>query len=129
MAWIMGTLAATAAVAAVGVTGWGIRSTPGALTPRTETRPSAGRDEDPLAPRLFDQSGPIRVHVAGAVKKPGVYSLPAWARVIDAVKKAGGATASAALDRINLADPVRDGEQVRIPVRGRAERLEAHHPT
>jgi competence protein ComEA len=127
----MGTLAATAALAAVGV-GWtGYRGSPDGVLPPAgaQAAPGTAPGTDPLAPRLFDQSGPVRVHVAGAVKKPGVYSLPSWARVIDAVKRAGGATSQADLDAINLADPVRDGEQIRIPVRGRPQRLQAHRPT
>src|SRR4051794_21570240 len=119
MAWILGVLLATAALAAVGVAWSGYRSSPGPLVPQASNRPgeNAPGDRDPLSPRLFDQSGPIRVHVAGAVKNPGVYSLPGWARVVDAMKKAGGPAANADLDGINLADPVKDGEQVRIPVK------------
>lgn len=77
--------------------------------------PSRDEGEDPLRPRLFEQNAPIRIHVTGAVKKPGVYSLPSWARVADALKKAGGAAPEANLDAINLADFLRDGEQLRIP--------------
>ena len=57
---------------------------------------------------------PIRVHVAGAVAAPGVYALTAGDRVEDAVSAAGGATAGADLDAINLARRLRDGEQIRI---------------
>lgn len=58
---------------------------------------------------------PIVVHVAGAVAAPGLYELPAGARVADAVDAAGGATADAVLDRVNLARQARDGEQVVVP--------------
>jgi len=61
----------------------------------------------------------IKVHVAGAVRKPGVYTLSTHARVIDAVRAAGGATSSADLVRINLAQVLVDTEQVFIPSRGR----------
>jgi competence protein ComEA len=60
----------------------------------------------------------VTVHVAGAVKKPGVYSLSADARVVDAVDAAGGATTQADLDAINLAHPIFDSDQVFIPKRG-----------
>lgn len=63
-------------------------------------------------------SGTVRVHVAGAVRAPGVYALPADARVVDAVAAAGGATRSADLDRINLAQSIVDAEQVFVPRRG-----------
>jgi competence protein ComEA len=58
----------------------------------------------------------IVVHVAGAVAKPGVYSLDAGARVDDALNAAGGALKAADTDCINLALPVRDGEQVYVPL-------------
>ncbi|MEA4884915.1 MAG: helix-hairpin-helix domain-containing protein [Clostridia bacterium] len=60
--------------------------------------------------------GPV-VHVAGAVGKPGVYRLSAGARVADAVAAAGGGLPAASMDDINLALPVRDGEQIFIPRR------------
>lgn len=60
----------------------------------------------------------VRVHVAGAVKRPGVYSLPADARIVDAVRAAGGSTVSADLERINLAQSVLDAEQIFVPRRG-----------
>lgn len=61
----------------------------------------------------------VAVHVAGAVVRPGVYQVPPDARVVDAVRAAGGATAKADLDAVNLARGVTDGEQVYIPRRGR----------
>lgn len=57
------------------------------------------------------------VHVAGAVKRPGVYHLRLKARNDDAVKAAGGALPSANLDAINLAARVEDGEQLYIPTK------------
>jgi competence protein ComEA len=67
-------------------------------------------------------AGDVRVHVAGAVRHAGVYALARGARVIDAIARAGGARADADLDAINLADFIRDGEQIRIPTRQRALR-------
>jgi competence protein ComEA len=60
------------------------------------------------------------VHVAGAVRRPGVYRLSAGARVKDAVKRAGGARQGADVNAINLAAKVVDGQQVVVPARGRA---------
>ena len=54
------------------------------------------------------------VDVTGEVINPGVYQLNANARVIDAVKAAGGAKKSADLSLINLARVVKDGEQIYI---------------
>ena len=57
------------------------------------------------------------VHVAGAVRRPGVYSLRPGARVQDAVRRAGGARRGANLDAVNLAARVADGQQVVVPSR------------
>ena len=59
------------------------------------------------------------VHVAGAVREPGVYRLPAGARVRDAVERAGGARASGDVNAINLAAKVADGQQIVVPSRAR----------
>jgi competence protein ComEA len=59
--------------------------------------------------------GDLLVHVAGAVREPGVYRLPAGSRVTDAVERAGGPTGNASADAINLAAPLADGQQVQVP--------------
>lgn len=58
------------------------------------------------------------VHVAGEVRRPGVYRLSAGARVQDAIRRAGGARAHADVDAINLAGKVGDGQQIVVPRRG-----------
>jgi competence protein ComEA len=58
----------------------------------------------------------VVVHVAGAVRDPGVFRLPTGSRVTDAVERAGGMSGAAATDGINLAARVADGQQVLIPV-------------
>ena len=62
--------------------------------------------------------GDVVVDVTGAVARPGVYRLPAGARVPDAVDRAGGAEAGALLEAINLAARLADGQQVVVPRRG-----------
>jgi competence protein ComEA len=57
------------------------------------------------------------VHVAGAVRRPGLYRLAEGKRVADAVARAGGATAPADTAAINLAAPLADGMQVLVPRR------------
>jgi len=55
------------------------------------------------------------VHVAGAVRHPGVYELAAGARVQDAVRRAGGPRRGANVDAVNLAARVADGQQIVVP--------------
>lgn len=62
----------------------------------------------------------IYVHVAGAVRSPGVYELTAGARVVEALRAAGGPARGADTDAVNLARPLVDGEQIWIPKRGEA---------
>ena len=82
------------------------------------------------APASGSESGTVRleprpatvalVHVAGAVRTPGVYRLRDGERVQDAVRRAGGPRAGADLNAINLAAKVADGQQVVVPRRGAA---------
>jgi competence protein ComEA len=60
----------------------------------------------------------LLVHVVGAVREPGLYRLDDGSRVDDALRAAGGPKPKAALDLINLAAPVADGQQVIVPLRG-----------
>jgi competence protein ComEA len=59
-----------------------------------------------------------QVYVTGAVRRPGVYSVPPWARLELALRKAGGPRRSADLAAVNLAAKVSDGQQVVVPRRG-----------
>jgi len=61
---------------------------------------------------------PIVVDVVGAVHRPGIYRLPHGARVADALAKAGGITAKAQVELVNLAAMISDGEQIVVPRRG-----------
>lgn len=63
-------------------------------------------------------NGTVAVHVAGRVRHPGVVELPQGSRVMDAIAAAGGVTAGADLDALNLARKVADGEQIRVVARG-----------
>jgi competence protein ComEA len=54
----------------------------------------------------------LLVHVAGEVKKPGVYPVVEGSRVVDALAAAGGAKKGVDLSVINLARKVVDGEQI-----------------
>lgn len=69
--------------------------------------------------------GRVIVHVAGAVRRPGVYRLAAGARVDDALRSAGGARDRADLTAVNLAAKLEDGRQVLVPERAAAARASA----
>ena len=59
----------------------------------------------------------VKVHVAGAVNRPGVYDLPFNARIQDAIRKAGGPKKDANLNALNLADWAQDGTKIEVPAR------------
>ncbi len=97
-----------------------------ALRPQTLAEPTAptpqvaqaSRATDDAAPRVESPGGGrVVVHVAGAVRRPGVYRLRDGQRVGDAVRRAGGGRVGADLDAVNLAAKVTDGQQVLVPAR------------
>ena len=81
---------------------------------------AGGATEEPaaaLVPERAAATPALVVHVAGAVRRPGLYRLAEGKRVADAVAHAGGATAPADTAAINLAAPLADGMQVIVPRR------------
>jgi competence protein ComEA len=60
------------------------------------------------------------VHVAGAVRRPGLFRVPAGSRVAAALARAGGPGRKADLTLVNLAARVQDGQQVVVPTAGAA---------
>jgi competence protein ComEA len=66
-------------------------------------------------------AGVLVVQASGAVAAPGLYRLPAGARVDDLVRAAGGFSADADPDRVNLAAPLEDGTRIYIPHRGEVQ--------
>ncbi|HEC08741.1 MAG TPA: ComEA family DNA-binding protein [Acidimicrobiales bacterium] len=83
----------------------------------------SGRAES-LLPRAAAGPSPVLteatvvVHLAGGVRRPGVYRMEAGSRVIDVVEAGGGFAPDARPDDLNLAELVRDGDQIRVPVEG-----------
>src|SRR5262249_27202562 len=71
---------------------------------------------DSAPPTPNDEEGVV--HVAGSVRRPGVYRLPAGSRVTDAVRRAGGFAGGANQAAINLAARLSDGQQVVVPGAG-----------
>jgi len=106
-------VAALAAVALVGGYGVSMRSRPKPVgidlgTPRPSASAGAASADG------------FYVHIAGAVNRPGLYRLPPGSRVDDAIRAAGGPTAEADLNALNLATKVKDGDKVLVPKRGQA---------
>jgi competence protein ComEA len=125
-------------LAAAGMLWWGAAQRPSELPPGEPSGAAAhvgdpvgpdgshagdeggGPDADPTggvragSPAPADD-GPVVVHVSGAVARPGLVTLPAGARVGEAIEAAGGALADADTARVNLARPLQDGEHVHLP--------------
>jgi competence protein ComEA len=59
----------------------------------------------------------VVVDVTGKVRRPGIATLPPGARVVDALRAAGGARRGVSLASLNLARVLVDGEQVVVGVR------------
>jgi competence protein ComEA len=67
-------------------------------------------------PEASATPGPITVYVTGAVGEPeSMLTLPAGSRVQDAIDAAGGTLDAADLQRVNLAQILRDGDQIHVP--------------
>jgi competence protein ComEA len=92
-----------------------------AIRGEAATEPSyavaAGAESSGESFSVSESSGDLVVHVAGAVRRPGVYRMPAGSRVDDAVARAGGAAPRAELEAVNLAARLADGQQVVVPER------------
>jgi competence protein ComEA len=112
-------VASAVGIVIVGVIGWMLvrPSQPGAETTLGTLAPSSLGDSTTV-----DDTPPggtrVLVHVAGAVRTPGVYEVELGARVVDAMAAAGGPLPRAATDAVNLAAPVTDGERVYVPAVG-----------
>ena len=94
----------------VGYWWWQGRARPVVTVPDPVATVSASASSAPL--------GEVTVHVRGRVSRPGVVTLPAGSRVVDAIEAAGGVKAGASIGALNLARLLVDGEQVAVGVKG-----------
>jgi competence protein ComEA len=110
--WHWGSALAGALIAAIllgGVTFLWRRPTPPPITihaPPTPLIPT---------PEATPTAAPLVVFVSGAVQTPGLYELPAGARVADALARAGGFAPDANVVAVNQATLLRDGDQLHVP--------------
>lgn len=102
-------------------------ASPDAVEPGRPSAPGPGESGPPVStatPAALPEDAPastpptIVVHVIGMVRHPGLVTLPAGARVADAVAAAGGVTRPRSADTVNLARPVLDGEQIVVGLPG-----------
>jgi len=92
---------------------WSVRQAMRA-TEETEAGPpvSAGKT-DPAVP-----AENWIVYLTGEVQRPGIIEIPPNSRLFQAVEKAGGLTARADRDNVNLAAKLEDGGHIHIPTVG-----------
>ncbi len=95
---------------------WVLRTPP----PSESLIPQAATAAVSSIPAPAPSEGALMVQAAGAVLSPGVYRVPADARVIDVIDAAGGLAPEADADRLALAAKVSDGERVYVPRVGEA---------
>jgi competence protein ComEA len=119
-------------VAFVGVAGWWLVQVP---PPPPEANLSFASTTVAASPAIGVSASSINttpqiitVHVAGAVKNPGVYRLKYGSRINDGIVAAGGATSAANLDVINLATVLNEGEQIYVPKRGEKPHVITNRP-
>jgi competence protein ComEA len=120
-------VAAFLVIVGVGIIAWHLwqsavgQSTSEPLTPSLSSGPALpGSPQSPQA-EATDASGSVVVHVAGAVQKPGIVSLPQGSRVFQAIEAAGGAASNAELNGLNLAEVLSDGVKIQVPVMGEVQ--------
>ena len=114
-----GPLAIVAVLVALGLgatTWWVVRADTTSVVPVAPVEPVPTVDlADPVSPSAAASpvaSGTVTVDVAGKVRRPGIAVLDAGARVVDALRAAGGARPGIDLTDLNLARVLVDGEQI-----------------
>ncbi|MGY1708274.1 ComEA family DNA-binding protein [Geodermatophilus sp. SYSU D00758] len=92
-----------------------------AVSPAPSASPPAAPAAEPATPAVDEAAGTdgaVVVSVVGQVARPGLVSLPAGARVADAVAAAGGLLPEADPASVNLAAVLSDGQQIAVGVPG-----------
>jgi competence protein ComEA len=90
----------------------------------TGSRADRWEEETLLTPpsaALVEEEKVVLVHICGEVRRPGVYRVKPTNRVLEVIKFAGGATAQADVNALNLAALVQDGERIYVPTKAEAQ--------
>lgn len=95
-------------------------------TEQTGDSDSETKDYDSEESQTGEDKAVIYVHICGEVLNPGVYEMQPDERVFMLVEKAGGFTKDAAMDYVNQAMALQDGDKVYIP--SQAEAAEEETP-
>ena len=90
---------------------------------RTDEENASGSAPGAVPEEVPETENSICVFVCGAVRKPGVYRLPADARACDALEAAEGFADDADTAYVNLASPLTDGQKLEFPTKEQARRL------
>ena len=93
---------------------YGMQAQEDATTLDAATQPASSSSGDGGT----SQDGGLTVYVTGAVNQPGVVTVATGARIADAVNACGGLSPDADGDAINMAQAVKDGQQIRVPAKG-----------
>ena len=114
-----GPLAVVAVLVAVGLavtTWWVVRADITTVAPLAPAPVPAGSVLEPVETDAAPTEETVTVDIAGKVRRPGIAVLDAGARVVDALRAAGGARPGVDLTDLNLARVLVDGEQIVVGI-------------
>jgi len=111
-------------LAAASLSGGLIAARQSRIHPVIQEKPRIVRAKAPLP----IEKSYVYVHVSGGVFVPGLYRLPAGARIDEAIKAAGGIKPDGAPDSVNLAAKVHDGQKIAVPLKAAGVDAAANGP-
>ncbi|PZS13358.1 MAG: hypothetical protein DLM57_17015 [Pseudonocardiales bacterium] len=113
-AWVLSSRPHALAVGSTGADPAAVAAARSAAAAGTSLTPEPTRDPASASAARGSAAPTLVVDVAGKVRHPGLYRLPAGSRVADAVQAAGGALPGVDLTALNLAAKIADGQQITV---------------